>query len=105
MKLNLMFGGVASTGLTLLIVYQVDLLLVFQGFGITIPSSPGFIGTYHAAVVAGLAVFGISYELAIGVAIIMHAAFFLPFIVLGLVFLWTEHVSLQEVWSVKAKNA
>jgi hypothetical protein len=38
-------------------------LLVAMAFGVMIPSSPGFIGTYHAAVVAGLA-FSIPQELA-----------------------------------------
>jgi len=73
--------------------YASFLLLVFQVLGVTIPSSPGFIGTYHAAVVAALALFGIPGDLAITVGITMHAAFFIPYIVAGLLCLWKEDLS------------
>ena len=78
--------------------YSALLILVFQILGVTVPSSPGFIGTYHAAVITGLSVFGISSEAAISVAIIMHAAFFFPFIFVGFIFIWKENLSLQALW-------
>ena len=84
-------------------VYASFLILVFQILGVTLPSSPGFIGTYHAAVIAGLAVFGISQELALSVAIVMHITFFLPFIMIGLFFLWKENLSAQDIWSANAE--
>jgi uncharacterized membrane protein YbhN (UPF0104 family) len=51
-------------------------LLVMQIVSAAVPSGPGFIGTYHAAVVAGLAVFDVAPELALSVAIVIHASFF-----------------------------
>jgi uncharacterized protein (TIRG00374 family) len=79
-------------------------ILVVQVLGAMIPSSPGFIGTYHAAVVAGLAVFEVTQELAFGVAIMMHAAFFFPFILVGLIFLWGESLTLRELRVVSAQK-
>ena len=77
--------------------YSAFLFLVFQVLGVTLPSSPGFIGTYHAAVLAGFAVFEVSQDLALSVAITMHAAFFFPFILLGFIFLWRENLSFAEL--------
>lgn len=79
-------------------------VLVVQVLGVMIPSSPGFIGTYHAAVVAGLAVFGVSRELALSVALVMHASFFFPSIALGLIFLWQDNLSLRSLWALKAEG-
>lgn len=66
-----------------------------------IPASPGFIGTYHAAVIAGFTFFDVSQELALSVAIIMHAAVLFPSVVLGLLCLSWEDVSLREIRYVK----
>jgi hypothetical protein len=81
--------------------YAIGLILVLQSFGAIIPSGPGFIGTYHAAVMVALAVFGVTQELALSVALVMHASFFFPFIVVGLIFLWTESLSLHDLWVIK----
>lgn len=84
--------------------YAAFLLLVVQTLGVVIPSAPGFIGTYHAAVIAGLAMFGVTREFALSVALVMHATFFFPFIAVGLVCLWKESLSLHDLWSIKAKG-
>jgi glycosyltransferase 2 family protein len=84
--------------------YAIGFILVLQTFGATIPSGPGFIGTYHAAVIVGLAVFGMTHELALSVALAMHASFFFPFIVVGLIFLWQESLSLHDLWAIKTKK-
>jgi uncharacterized protein (TIRG00374 family) len=73
------------------------LVLGMQMLGVAIPAAPGFIGTFHAAVVAGLAVFEVATELALSMAIVMHAAFFFPFLLVGLIFLWRESLSLRDL--------
>ena len=82
--------------------YAALLFLLFQVLGVTLPSSPGFIGTYHAAVVAACSLFNVSNEMALGVAITMHAAFFFPFIIAGFVFLWREDLTLRSLRSLDA---
>jgi uncharacterized protein (TIRG00374 family) len=79
-------------------------ILVIQILSVSVPSAPGYIGTFHAAVVAGLAVFHVTQELALSIAIMMHAAFFFPFILLGLIFLWRESLSLRDLTAVKAPS-
>ena len=76
-------------------------ILLFQVLGVALPSSPGFIGTYHAAVVTGFAAFDLSFEQALSTAILMHAVFFFPFILCGIAFLWLENLSFSYLRSVK----
>jgi uncharacterized protein (TIRG00374 family) len=72
-------------------------LVAIQAFGVMIPSSPGFIGTYHAATILGLAAFGISREVALSVSIVMHLLFFIPVSLAGFACLWVENLSFSEI--------
>lgn len=85
--------------------YASVLILIFQILGVTLPSSPGFIGTYHAAVLVAFGMLGVNQGLALGVAVTMHAAFFFPFILAGLLFLWRENLSFQGLWSLGAERS
>jgi hypothetical protein len=80
------------------------LVLGLQILGVAIPAAPGFIGTYHAAVVTGLVVFEVVPELALSMAIMMHATFFLPFVLIGLIFLWRESLSLRALHGVNVQR-
>lgn len=79
-------------------------LLVAMAFGVMIPSSPGFIGTYHAAVVAGLAFFSIPQELALSYAVLIHLAAFVPIIAAGFIFLGREGLSMSQISRVDGNN-
>jgi hypothetical protein len=72
-------------------------LVAIQTFGVMIPSSPGFIGTYHAASILALAAYGIGREVALSVAIVLHLLFFIPVIVAGFVYLWVENLTFSEI--------
>jgi len=71
-------------------------VLAFVGFGISIPSAPGYVGVWHAAAVLALAIFGVSQAVALGYAVLYHASQFVPITLLGWIFLLREHVSLGE---------
>ena len=53
-------------------------------FGIAVPSSPGFIGVFEAAIVVALALYSVPQEKAVAYALTYHAATFLPITLLGL---------------------
>jgi len=72
------------------------LILMAQVIGVMIPS-PGFVGPYHAATMAGLAFYGVDEEMGLSVAIVMHATMFLTNIAPGIVFLWLEKMSFAEL--------
>ena len=61
------------------------IILAMGSLGVIIPSSPGFIGTYHLAVQYGFIFYNIHKEEALSAAIILHATFFFPTILFGLI--------------------
>jgi glycosyltransferase 2 family protein len=72
-------------------------VLTFVGFGVSIPSAPGYVGVWHAATVLALSLFGVGHVPALGYALLYHASQFIPITLLGWLFLLREHVTLGEV--------
>jgi hypothetical protein len=79
-------------------------VMVFVGFGISIPSAPGYVGVWHAANVLALAIFGVSQATALGYAVLYHASQFVPITLIGWIFLLREHVSLGEATRAAAPS-
>ncbi|MEE9305138.1 MAG: lysylphosphatidylglycerol synthase transmembrane domain-containing protein [bacterium] len=71
--------------------------MAVQAFGVMIPSSPGFIGTFHAASILAMTAFGVGREVALSASIVMHLLFFIPVTVVGLIYLWVENLTLHEM--------
>ncbi len=73
------------------------LLLCVTSLGMTVPSSPGYIGVYHWLVVSTLQIFGVERELALSFAFALHALTFLPLTLLGIYYMMRENYSLQRI--------
>lgn len=71
-------------------------VLGFLGLGISLPSSPGFIGVFQAATVLALTLFGVDRVDALSFSLLLHASQFVPVTVWGLLLLVVEHVSLTD---------
>lgn len=71
-------------------------VMTFVGFGISIPSAPGYVGVWHAATVLALSIFGVAQAPALGYALLYHASQFVPITLVGWLFLLREHVSLGD---------
>jgi uncharacterized protein (TIRG00374 family) len=71
-------------------------VLAFVGLGVSIPSAPGYIGVFHAAVVLAVGLFGVPQSAAVGYALLFHASQILPVTLLGWFYLMREHVSLGQ---------
>jgi uncharacterized protein (TIRG00374 family) len=71
-------------------------VLAFLGLGVSLPSSPGFVGVVQAATVLALELFGVPRAEALSYSLLLHAAQFVPVTAWGLVLLAVEHVSLAE---------
>ncbi len=56
-----------------------------------IPSSPGFVGTYHWFCMKSLSLFGIPESEALSFAVISHALNTIPFTIVGLLYFWKEN--------------
>ncbi len=81
--------------------YAAFVLMVILALGVMIPSSPGFVGTYHYLCIAGLALFAVSKDVGLSFAVVSHAAGFIPITLIGLYFLWRESLSLRNLASSK----
>lgn len=81
------------------------LILVLLAFAVSVPSSPGFVGPFHYAVYLGLSFYGIGKEEAIGMAIVMHLAQFVPLVVLGVFLLWSEKLSFGKIKGAASASA
>ena len=74
--------------------------LVLQGvlaIGISVQLTPGFVGQFEAAVVAGLALYGISNQVASSYAIAYHGATFVPITLAGAWSLARTPVALSDL--------
>lgn len=66
--------------------------------GVSIPSAPGFFGTFHAAARVGLAeVYGVGAGAALAFAFGYHLGAFLPVTIIGLGYAWHLGMSLRQV--------
>jgi uncharacterized protein (TIRG00374 family) len=71
-------------------------VLAFLGLGVSLPSSPGFVGIVQAATVLALALFAVPRPEALSFSLLLHASQFVPVTALGLLFLLSEHMSLTD---------
>lgn len=62
---------------------QMLLVMAILNFGILIPSSPGYVGTFEYFTILGLSIFGINRTDAASFAIILHIAQFIPITLYG----------------------
>jgi uncharacterized membrane protein YbhN (UPF0104 family) len=100
----LLWGAIGLYNFLVLLAFQLQLplavgflLLVFQAFAVMLPSSPGFVGTYHAASVACLSLWGVQAETALSVVLVMHALGFFTTIAAGFVCLWAIGLSPRDL--------
>lgn len=77
--------------------YDALFIFVLTCIGVALPSTPGSVGTFHAAVMGGLMLLGIDKDAALGFAIVAHAANYIPVTLLGLYYLSRENLSLGGI--------
>ncbi len=77
--------------------FSAVLITVIIAAAVAIPSSPGFIGTFHFACAGGLILLGVETSKANSFAILVHAVIIIPVIILGLVFAAREGINLKQL--------
>jgi uncharacterized protein (TIRG00374 family) len=71
----------------------------------TIPSSPGYLGTFEVAGIESLALFGVARATATSFILALHAALWFPITALGAYFAWRESISWGELERARAAEA
>ena len=77
-------------------------MLTIMAFAVSVPSAPGFIGTFHWACIKGLQLLGIN-KFNRAYAIIIHAASFIPITLIGLILTIYFGISFKEIKKYKNK--
>jgi len=72
-------------------------LLVITTISILVPSSPGYVGTYHYLCVLSLGLFQVPKSPALSFAFVVHGISFLPILLLGLILLSAEGMSFKSL--------
>jgi len=62
----------------------------------TIPSAPGYVGTFDKPGIAVLEAYGVSTALASGYTLVLHIALWAPITALGAYYLWREGIRYEE---------
>ena len=70
------------------------ILLVITSIALIVPSSPGYIGTYHYLCQISLVMLGVSSSQALSFAVVVHAIDFFPVFIIGLFFANYENISI-----------
>lgn len=84
-----------------LTMWQVLAVFVIGAGGMAVPSSPGGLGVFEAAMVLGLTLFGVEKELALATAIVLHLSLALPAVIWAGVVILKSGMSLQELRGAK----
>jgi uncharacterized protein (TIRG00374 family) len=69
------------------------------GLGVTVPSSPGFVGVLEGSIVFALTLFGLNNSSALAYAVLSHAIYFLVTVSLGIFALTRDGESLSHLYS------
>ncbi len=84
-------------GLTQITYSGAILVMTFVTLGISIPSSPGFVGVYEAAGIGACLLLGVEKSRAAAFIMLIHAVQILTILAVGMFFLTREHLSLIQV--------
>jgi hypothetical protein len=78
-------------------------VLCVTAMGMTVPSSPGYVGVFDYLTVLALSLFNVGKELALSYALVLHALLYVSMSVMGLIGLWREDTSVRSIGSSVAK--
>jgi uncharacterized protein (TIRG00374 family) len=71
----------------------------------TIPSAPGYVGTFDAPGIAVLEAYGVGRALAAGYTLVLHVALWLPITALGAFYMLRESLSWSDVQEELAEGS
>lgn len=79
-------------------------VLAFVGIGVSLPSAPGFVGTFQFFTVAALALFAVDQQQAFGFSLLHHMAQYIPVTLFGWILLIKEQMSLGDLAAIRAEK-
>lgn len=77
--------------------YALMLMTAVVNLATTIPSSPGYVGTFDLPGIRILETFRVPSAIAAGYTLVLHAALWLPITLLGFFYMWRESLTWEEL--------
>jgi glycosyltransferase 2 family protein len=93
-----------SVGVTLDFRY-VPFVCALLNMGLTIPSSPGYIGVYQFLLTNLLLIFAVPRAEAFTISILFHASWYLPYNIVGAILLVKENLKFKDIRSLEDKES
>jgi uncharacterized membrane protein YbhN (UPF0104 family) len=75
-------------------------LTAIIAIAVSVPSAPGYIGSFQLGCVAALQIFQIQKDPALAFSLIIHLTQFIGVIAAGLYSLWTENMTFSQMEAV-----
>jgi uncharacterized protein (TIRG00374 family) len=75
-------------------------LTAIIAIAVSVPSAPGYIGSFQLGCVAALQIFGVQKDAALAFSLIIHLTQFIGVIAAGLYSLWTENMTFSQMEAV-----
>jgi uncharacterized protein (TIRG00374 family) len=72
--------------------------------GITIPSSPGYVGLYQFLLVYLLSIFGVPKYEGFTISILFHASWYIPYTIVGFLLMLREHLRIRDIQKLEAEE-
>jgi len=69
----------------------------------SIPSSPGYLGTFELTGIWSLRLFGVAQKVATSFILVLHAALWFPITALGFFFMWRESLTWGEIETLRQR--
>ncbi len=91
-----LFFSILTLGIPINPLY-VPFVCALLNMGLTVPSSPGYVGVYQFLLVYLLSIFDIPKHEGFAISILFHASWYVPYNVLGFIFLIKEHLKIREL--------
>jgi len=79
-------------------------VLAFVGIGVSLPSAPGFVGTFQFFTVAALALYAVDQQQAFGFSLLHHMAQYIPVTLFGWILLIKEQMSLGDLAAIRTEK-
>jgi hypothetical protein len=70
----------------------------------TLPSAPGYVGTFDAPGIAVLMAYGVTQEIAAGYTLVLHAALWVPITVVGAIYFLREGLKWGQKFEVEVEG-
>ena len=83
---------------------DIPFVCALLNLGLTIPSSPGYVGVYQFLLVYLLAIFGVPKHEGFTISVIYHAMWFVPYSIIGFIYLLKEHLKIREIRKLEASE-